>query len=83
MSKTKKVSVSELKAHALQIIESVKTQKTEIEVFKRGVLVAKIVPIPAETQKSWLGCGADTLTLPEDADSILEPIDAIWSVDEE
>ena len=40
MYKVRKVSVSELKVHVLQIIESVKTSQTEVEVYKRGKLVA-------------------------------------------
>ena len=81
MSNIKKVSVSELKAHALQLIESVKTSQLEIEVYKRGQLVAKITPIGEETpKKSWLGLGADTMQIVGDPSSILEPLDVKWAV---
>ncbi len=77
MAKVKKVSVSELKVHALQLIESVKSSRMEIEVYKRGKLVARITPAGDEP-KSLLGCMRGTGYILGDPDSILEPIDVEW-----
>ena len=77
MAKVKKVSVSELKVHALQLIESVKSSKTEIEVYKRGKLVARITPAGDEP-KSLLGCTEGMIKFIGDPDSILEPLDLEW-----
>jgi prevent-host-death family protein len=83
MSKIKKVSVSELKVHALHLIESVKTSKTEIEVYKHGKLVAKIMPVEENPKKSILGSLTGSATFSEDPDSLLEPIDVKWDANEE
>ena len=83
MSKTrKKVSVTEFKAHALQIIEGVRTNKKEVEIYKRGKLVAKLCP--AEDQPvRWLGALDGTVVTCGDPDSILEPLDVKWDANEE
>lgn len=78
MYKVRKVSVSELKVHVLQIIESVKTSQTEVEVYKRGKLVARISPVNEEPRKSFIGCMIGTMKIVGDPDSILEPIDVEW-----
>lgn len=78
MYKVRKVSVSELKVHVLQIIESVKTSQTEVEVYKRGKLVARISPVNEELRRSFIGCMIGTMKIVGDPDSILEPIDVEW-----
>ena len=83
MSKLKKVSVSELKVHALQIIESVNSSKIEVEVYKHGKLVAKITPSAEEIEKPWMGCAEGTVKFNGNPDSILDPIDEKWAVLEE
>ncbi len=79
VGKKKKVSVSELKAHALQIVESVRTQKKEVEIYKRGKLVAKIVPASDLPAKEWFGSmkGIQFNCTPEE---LMEPLDVKWNV---
>jgi len=80
MAKIKTVSVTELKAHALQIIETVKTSKQEVQILKHGKLVAKIVPI--EQAPAFLGSMKGTVTYPKGSpDSILEPLDLKWDAE--
>jgi antitoxin (DNA-binding transcriptional repressor) of toxin-antitoxin stability system len=78
VTKIKKVSVSELKVHALQLIESVKSSNTEIEVYKHGKLVARITPAAEEPRKSILGCAVGLGRIVGDPDSIMDPIDVEW-----
>ncbi len=82
----KKISVSELKVHALQIIEDVKTKNEEIEIFKRGKRVAKIIPFGEksvqEAMNDWLGCLDGSVKKPRNPDLILEPLDSKWDANE-
>jgi antitoxin (DNA-binding transcriptional repressor) of toxin-antitoxin stability system len=81
MFKKKKISVSELKVHALQIIETVKTTKQEVEIYKRGKLVAKISPLSDDDGKNWIGCLDGRVADPKNPDSIIEPINANWDAE--
>jgi prevent-host-death family protein len=83
MAVKKKVSVSELKAHALQLVESVRTQKKTVEIYKRGVLVAKLVPAAELTVADWVGSLEGQVIFHDSADAILEPISVKWDVNEE
>ena len=78
----KKVSVSQLKAHALQIVEAVRTTKQEVEIYKRGKLIAKINPAGEESKDSWLGCLVGSVKFNGDVDAIIEPIDVKWDANE-
>ena len=82
MPKSKKISVSELKVHALQIIEAVKTTKQEFEVYKRGKLVAKITPMSEDDGKSWIGCLDGRVPMPKNPDSIIESTGEIWDAEQ-
>ena len=79
MKPKKRVSVSELKVHALQIIESMKHSKEEVEVYKRGKLVARIVPASATQPKPFLNRMPESVDFLVSADSLLEPIDEVWN----
>lgn len=50
------MGAARFKAHCLQVMESVRRTRREIVITKRGVPVAKIVPVPPARKKSVFGC---------------------------
>lgn len=51
----KTVSVSEFKAKCLSILASLRESGEVVWVTKRGRLIARILPPPAEEPRKWLG----------------------------
>ena len=49
--KNKKISVTDLKKHALGIVEQVRKQSTNITVTKRNIPIVTISPIQSNIQK--------------------------------
>lgn len=65
------VSVSEFKAHCLDVIRQVETAGTSVDLLRHGRVVARLVPMTAATQgqPAWLrlrGMGS-LLAAPEDS----------------
>jgi prevent-host-death family protein len=79
MSK-KSYSVSEFKAKSLGLLEEVARDRSTITVTKRGVPIAKVIPIPAPSKTPEPGKLLDALLFEED---IVSPLGArIWKAAE-
>jgi len=72
------IPAGEFKAHCLEIMDIVNHDKVEYVITKRGVPVAKIVPvIENETESTPFGYMKGTLIFSED---IVSPVDIPWEV---
>ncbi len=80
MEEQRIVSVSEFKTHCLEYLEQMRTSKTECIVTKRGVPIAKLIPIkPTEAQEDVFAFGnmRGSITIKGD---IIEPTNEEWDV---
>ncbi len=62
----KKVAAGEFKQTCLRLLDEVRDSREPIIVTKRGVPVAKLVPLAEETPGSWLGGMAGTVEITGD-----------------
>ncbi|MCP4677417.1 MAG: type II toxin-antitoxin system Phd/YefM family antitoxin [Deltaproteobacteria bacterium] len=70
-------NIAELKSHLSDYLQSVQKGKT-VEICKRNVPIARIVPIPeAEQNQTVLGCGKNTVTIKGD---LTEPVLEGWGM---
>ncbi len=76
---TETIKAGEFKAHCLELMDVVNHEKKEFIITKRGVPVAKLVPI-IESEASPFGYLKDTVVYMED---IISPVDLKWSEDPE
>lgn len=77
MVMTKKVAAGEFKAKCLKLLDEVKERGTEIVVTKRGVPVAKLVPM--KPRPDIFGHMKGTIEILGD---IIEPTGALWEADQ-
>ncbi len=70
------ISVTDFKAHCLEIVETVRRKKTSVVISKHGKPVAKIVPIDSEPVPSLYGSMRGTGRILGD---IISPIDVEWN----
>lgn len=75
--KNKDISVTEFKAHCLELIGNVNKEKVSITLTKHGKPCAQVIPINNDVEELF-GCLKGTVT--ENGD-ILEPLDVIWDAD--
>lgn len=75
---SKTIKAGEFKAHCLEIMDLVNREKKEYVITKRGIPVAKLIPIN-EPLASPFGYLKETVLFMED---IVSPLDLHWSVDE-
>lgn len=71
------MGAAHFKAHCLQVMETVRRTRREIVITKRGVPVAKIVPVPPQKPKSIFGFMAEKTEIVGDLDRPLHS-DAEW-----
>jgi prevent-host-death family protein len=64
------ISAGEFKAQCLKLMDQVNAQRTEVVITKRGVPVARLVPVEA-APKSIFGCMVGTAEVLGD---LLEPV---------
>ena len=80
LPRNRSASVAEAKAHLSSLLNDVETRRAEITLLRRGVAVAKLVPIadagPA-TGFGWMRGSAQELG------DIIGPTDEEWDVEEE
>lgn len=62
------MGAAHFKAHCLQVMETVRRTRREIVITKRGVPVAKIVPVPPQKPKSIFGFMAEKTEIVGDLD---------------
>jgi prevent-host-death family protein len=74
-----KISTSELKAHASEVIDTVARTKTSVIITKRGRSIAKLVPIEDEALSSLFGFAKGAISIHGD---IVGPLDVIWEAGE-
>ncbi len=71
------IPAGEFKAKCLKLMEQVNMNRAPIIITKRGLPIAKLVPIEA-TSFDVFGCLKDSVTINED---IIQPIDVGWDAD--
>lgn len=76
---TQEIGAGEFKTHCLQLMEQVRQHHTSIVITKRGIPIAKLVPVES-TSKKLFGCMKNTVTI---NDNIIEPLDLDWNVESE
>lgn len=69
------VSVSDFKAHCLEYLDKTRTHQAEYIVSKRGKPIAKLIPLPEDTQEFSFGQLKGSVTIKSD---IMKPIDVDW-----
>lgn len=74
------MSAGEFKTHCLHLMEQVRKQLISILITKRGIPIAKLVPVDATTPKNLFGCMRNSVTINED---IVQPLDLKWNVESE
>ena len=57
------MTATEFKAHCLRIMERVRKRRESVVITKRGVPVAKLVPVPAPKKRSIFGCMKGTMEI--------------------
>ena len=77
-SKIQKIPAGEFKAKCLNLMDKVSENRTPIIITKRGIPVAKLVPIE-EKAFDIFGCLKNNVTINGD---IIEPIDEKWNADQ-
>lgn len=79
MAKTKEIAVSQLKAQLFSVIDAICRDKNSILVTKRGVSVARIIPIEEEKSKAVLGKLLGTVV--EEVDLIVPIGEDLWQAE--
>jgi prevent-host-death family protein len=78
-SYTHVIKAGEFKAHCLEIMDKVNHDKEIYVITKRGVPVAKLIPMNASTpNKSPFGYMKNTVVFMDD---IIEPLDIKWEAE--
>ena len=72
-----KMPAGEFKTHCLQVMERVRTQRESVIITKRGVPVAKLVPVD-EAPTDIFGCLKDRFEITGDIVSPVLPADT-WN----
>lgn len=74
---TNSFSVTEFKAHCLDVIRQVETAGTPVDLLRRGKVVARLVPMTATTQGQpmWLRLRGQGRLLSAPEDSVLDEND--------
>ena len=57
------MGAADFKAHCLQVMEKVRRTRQEVVITKRGVPVAKLVPVNPPKKKNIFGCMADRMEI--------------------
>lgn len=73
------IKAGEFKASCLELMDIVKQEHIEYIITKRGVPIAKLVPIE-EVKTTPFGCMQGTIVHMGD---LISPIDVEWNVDDE
>ena len=76
---TQIIKAGEFKTHCLELMDNVKNEHVEYIITKRGMPVAKLVPLEIE-KKSPFGCMRDTILFMGD---LISPIDTKWNAEED
>jgi prevent-host-death family protein len=63
------VAVSEFKAKCLSLLEEVSKTKTPIRVTRRGKVLADVVPVSHDEDRTWIGSMAGVMTINGDVTS--------------
>lgn len=71
---SRRVPAGEFKARCLKLMDEVRAQGLEIVITKRGVAVARLVPV-ADDARPVLGAMAGTATIRGD---LVAPLDGAW-----
>lgn len=74
------IAAGKFKAECLKILEEVGNRYPELIITKRGVPMAKLIPIKRNSKVSSFGCAKDTLIFIGD---IVSPIQEKWNLDED
>ncbi len=69
------VPAGQFKARCLKLMDEVRRSRREIVITKRGVPVAKLVPVEEKKGPSLFGAMKGTVTIRGD---IVEPLDVEW-----
>jgi prevent-host-death family protein len=73
------VPAGEFKTHCLRIMDEVKRRRQPVLITKKGVGVAKLVPIE-DIERDVLGCMADELEIIGDIEApLVDP--KVWKID--
>jgi len=73
------IKAGEFKAHCLELMDTVKRQHIEYIITKRGIPVAKLVPVEYESTSPF-GCMKDTVVSMGD---LTDPIGIKWDAMED
>ncbi|MDF1653869.1 MAG: type II toxin-antitoxin system Phd/YefM family antitoxin [Coxiellaceae bacterium] len=73
------IPAGEFKAKCLQLMNQVDEQHIELVITKRGVPIAKLVPVTEDHKHDSYGCLANTVQIHDD---ITQPIDEKWDADQ-
>ncbi len=74
----REVAAGAFKARCLKLMDEVARDRVPIVITKRGLPVAKLVPVD-ESPPPLFGCLGGTVTIIGD---IVEPIDVVWEADQ-
>lgn len=77
--RTQTIKASEFKAHCLELMDIVKREYVEYVITKRGVPVAKLIPVE-DNSVSPFGCMQDTVVYMGD---LITPLDVTWNAEED
>lgn len=75
---TRKIAAAEFKTHCLQLMNEVKDKHTSLIITKRGIPIAKLIPI-AEEPIDLFGVMKGTITFKGD---IVSSIDEKWDAEQ-
>jgi antitoxin (DNA-binding transcriptional repressor) of toxin-antitoxin stability system len=73
------IAAGKFKAKCLKILEEVGEIYPEITITKRGIPMAKLIPIGNKSKVQYFGCAKETIIFKGD---LLSPINEKWSGDE-
>lgn len=75
----KSIPAGEFKAKCLQLMQQVQDSHKSIIITKRGVPIAKLVPVDSAPETAMFGVLEGSVTIVED---IVSPINETWNADE-
>jgi prevent-host-death family protein len=73
------IAAGQFKATCLKLMDMIKISHETVTITKRGVPVARLVPVTEAASSSLFGFLKDSVVVQED---IVKPIDEKWNADE-
>jgi len=75
LKEQQQVTATEFKAHCLEWLSRIHTERLEIVVTKRGKPIARVGPLPGESGSDIYGCMKGSVTFLGD---VTAPLDLVW-----